>query len=168
MHPLIFRKEDASSCLVPDKTWDDIIGKPDLFEVIADRILEMADEANKVQLLSRGASLKTVKRVINKVLLDILKVPLPKAATDDSSTDDSDSEQTNETRNVVYADAFWDEIGDTSEFSVKLKSAIEKAYVMRQRIEQSSPLTDASSLQDVKNLVNTAVLNPLQGADKGE
>lgn len=168
MNPLIFRKEDASSCLVPDKTWDDIIGKPDLFEVIADRILEMSEEADKVQLLSRGSSLKTVKQVINKVLLDILKVPIQNVDAGDSDTDDSDSEQTDETKNVVYADAFWDEIGDTSEFSVKLKSAIDKAYVMKQRIGQSSPLTDASTLQDTKNLVNTAILNPLQGADKGE
>ena len=166
MNPLVFRKEDASSCLVPDKTWADIIDKPDMFEQLADRVLSMAEAADKVQLLDRNTVFRIVKETINDV---IIKPLIPSQGENNSASGSTGSAQTNRTStNVVFADAFWDEIGDSEEFAEKMKAAIEKAYVMKQRIAENSPLPDSATLQDVKNLVNTAVLNPLQGADKGE
>lgn len=166
MNPLIFRKEDASSCLVPDKTWADIIDKPDMFEQLADRVLSMVAAADKVQLLDRNTAFRIVKETIN----DVIVSPLTSSQGENNSASSSpDSSQTDRTStNVVFADAFWDEIGNSEEFAEKMKAAIEKAYGMKQRIAENTMLSDDSTLQDVKNLVNSAVLNPLQGADKGE
>ena len=162
MNPLIFKKELASSCLVPNKTWDDVIGKPDMFYEMAQRILAMANEAAKVETLSRTTTLKIVKKVIKDVIIDPLTERLQQEDGNTTESDDSNSD-----REIVYADAFWDEIGSVKDFSHNLREAIDKAYVMKKRINENEPLTDSSTLQETKNLINTAILNPLQGTDNG-
>ena len=65
--------------------------------------------------------------------------------------------------NTILVDAFWDEISQNDNAYDHLKEAIEKAYAMKKRINAMSPLSDAASLQDTKNTMNKAVLEPLRG-----
>lgn len=157
MNPLVFSKKPASSCLVPEKTWDEVIGKPELFEQMARRVYEMAEAAGKVELLKRSSSLRTVKEVVKSVLLDPLEPSLEDVAPGPKHV-----------KGNVLADAFWDEIDASDDFWHRVKDYITEASVMKQRIAENTMLSDGSTLQDVKNLINSAVLNPLQGADKGE
>ena len=50
MDPAIFRKGDATSVLVVDKSWNDIIDKPDFFdEKKVEEIVDAAEEAGEAE-----------------------------------------------------------------------------------------------------------------------
>ena len=153
MDPKIFKKEDAPSCLVVGKSWDEILNKPDFFEELGVRIVNMADKAGKVGELTSESTFSFVKSAINSVLLEPLQAEVEKEGVPPTrSSDDS-----------ILADAFWDEISNDSKVLKKLKSAIEKAYAMKKRITARTPLTDDSTLTDLKNTMNDTILDPLQG-----
>lgn len=152
MDPNIFKKEDAESCLVVNKSWDQILNKPDFFTELGKRIVNMTEEAEKVGELTRESTLKFVKAAINKVLLGPLQ-------------EEMDESIGNPTRgnNTILVDAFWDEISQNDTAYDHLKESIEKAYAMKKRIDQMSPLSGGSTLQDTKTTMNKAVLEPLRG-----
>lgn len=156
MDPNIFKKEDAESCLVVNKTWDQILNKPDFFTELGQRIVNMTEEAEKVGELTRESTLKFVKAAINKVLLGPL-------GSLHEEIDDSAEKPSRSSSDSIMADAFWDEISQDDKVYENLKSGIEKAYAMKKRINAMSPLSDAASLQDTKNTMNKAILEPLRG-----
>ena len=153
MDPNIFKKEDAPSCLVVGKSWNEILNKPDFFTELGERIVKMADNAEKVGELTSESTFSFVKAAINSVLLE----PLQEEIETGSETQPTASE------NTILADAFWDEISNDDKVLSKLKSSIEKAYAMKKRIEASQPLTDGSSLNDLKSTMNYNALEPLRG-----
>ena len=152
MDPNIFKKEDAESCLVVNKKWNQILNKPDFFTEVGKRIANMTEEAEKFGELTRESTIKFVKAAINKVLLGPLQ-------------EEMDESIGNPTRgnNTILVDAFWDEISQNDIAYDNLKEAIEKAYAMKKRIDQMSPLSEDSTLQDTKTTMNNAVLEPLRG-----
>ena len=159
MDPNIFRKGDAPSCLVVDKTWDDIIDKPDFFDELANRILEMTSQAESLQpqFNPKTATFWQLKDAINKVLM----VPLTDRNTHQSV-------QKKRTEGSVLVDAFWDEIIVTDNDWEKLKSAIAKAYDMRLRIEEHNPLTESDTLKKTKDVFNETTIMPLLGINLDE
>lgn len=153
----IFRKEDATSCLVVDKSWDQILDKPDFFTELGKRIVEMTSEAERVGILTRETTLKYLKQAINDVLLIPLQKDEGEPGTNPIKSDES-----------ILADAFWDEISHNDSAFKGLKEAIEKAAAMKKKIGELAPLTDASTLQDTKDAMNEAVLKPLRGINEDE
>lgn len=157
MDPNVFRKGDAPSCLVIDKTWDDILGKPDFMDELAERIVSMMDEANDFGLVKKTTTFEEFKRAINKILLR----PLQK----DVSTEESAGIQPPGT---ILVDAFWDEIPQTEEKWVKFKDAVERAYDMKLRIDEHQPLTARDILQTAKDNFNDTVVKPMLGINEDE
>ena len=76
MSSLTFRKGDASSCLVVEKPWDEVLDKPDAFEEISVRILEMVRRAEGEDLLTRHDTMTEIKRILNECLIHPLKMPV--------------------------------------------------------------------------------------------
>ena len=160
MDPNIFRKEDADSCLVVEKSWNDIIDKPDFFDELVQRLVLMTKGAEDYpDLLMKSTTFRVVKEAIN----DILLVPLQKQL-------DITNINVERTPNSILADAFWDEIIKPNELWDGIKEAIEKSYAMKQQIEKGehTALTDSSTLQDVKNTMNDTVIKPLLGIEDDE
>ncbi|MBO6031942.1 MAG: hypothetical protein J6Q22_10915 [Prevotella sp.] len=160
MDPNIFKKEDAPSCLDVGKSWDEILNKPDFFEELGIRVVRMADEAEKVGELTRESTLAFVKAAINSVILEPLR--------DDVNIGQGASSEETEKDESILADAFWDEISNDNKILKRLKSAIEKAYAMKKRIDASIPLSAGASLTDLKDTMNTTVLEPLRGVVEEE
>ena len=148
MDPNVFRKGDASSCLVVDKAWKDVYNKPDFFTTLAEVITRMAAEAKETGIVHKATSFGEFKRIINQVLLTPLR-----EAQYEPSHEKYDTQP-------VMADAFWSEIEQNDEWA-GLYKAIEKAYVMRESIIAHRPLVAADKLQDVKDNFNETVIEPM-------
>lgn len=157
MDPAIFRKGDASSVLVVDKSWNDIIDKPDFFNELAKRIVLMAQAANTIGQITKTTTLRQFKDAINAVLMTPLL----------ETFDNSDHNPTRKPGSVLV-DAFWDEIIKPDKDWEELKSAIEKAYDMKLRIGEHSPLTNADTLMRSKETFNDTVMKPLLGINEDE
>lgn len=152
MNPAIFRKGDAPSVLVVDKSWDDIIDKPDFFDELAERIVKMADAAGSIGLMKKATTFSKFKEAINTVLMDSLLATVEQEGTNPVRKDGS-----------VLVDAFWDEIIKPNDVLDKLQVAITRAYEMKLRIEESSPLKSSDTLMKSKDTFNETVLKPLLG-----
>lgn len=152
MNPAIFRKTDSPSILVVEKSWEQVLDKPDFFNELAERIVDMTTAANEIGELTGRTLLSGVKEAINEILMK----PLTKMT-------EHESYNVKRQEGSVLVDAQWDEIIKSDEMWEKLKPAIEKAYEMKKRIEESSPLTNKSNLQQTKDVLNTAVIKPLIG-----
>lgn len=152
MNPAIFRKTDAPSILVVDKSWEQVLDKPDFFNELAERIVDMTTAANEIGELTGRTTLRGVKEAINEILMK----PLTKMT-------EHESINVERQEGSVLVDAQWDEIIKSDEMWEKLKPAIEKAYEMKKRIEEASPLTNKTTLQQTKDVLNTAVIKPLTG-----
>ena len=63
MDPNIFKKEDAESCLVVNKTWNQILNKPDFFTELGKRIVNMTEEAEKVGELIAAKAQEILKKL---------------------------------------------------------------------------------------------------------
>ena len=157
MDPAIFRKGDASSVLVVDKTWNDVIDKPDFFDELAERIVKMSDNAKDFGLRLKSTTFGRFKEAINSVLMDPLLEPL-----------DHESHDVVRTPGSVLVDAFWDEIIKPDGMWEKLKGAIEKAYMMKEKIAERLPLNASSTLQETKDTFNDTVMKPLLGINEDE
>lgn len=158
MDPNVFRKGNASSCLVVDKTWDDIINKPDFFDELVDRVVGMMKGAADFggQIL-KTTTFREFKEAINKILL----VPL-------QYNFHSEEKPESKKPNTVLADAFWDEIPQIEEKWAKFKDAIGRAYNMKVRIGEHAPLTAKDTLQTTKDNFNDTVVKPMLGINEDE
>ena len=165
MDSAIFRKGDASSVLVVDKTWRDIIDKPDFFDELAERIVMMSDAAESVGLMLKSTpfgpdenSPKTnLKGAINQVLMAPLLDPVENDGANIVRKDGS-----------VLIDALWDEILISDTVWTELRAALAKAYDMKLRIGENNPLTSSDTLMDTKDTFNNTVLKPLLGINEDE
>ena len=165
MDPAIFRKGNASSVLVVDKSWDDIIDKPDFFDELAERIVKMTDNAESIGLMlkstpfgpAKNKNVINLKDAINKVLMEPLLASVEQDNVNVVKKDGS-----------ILVDALWDEIILPDLVWKKLYAALEKAYSMKLRIGESEPLTSADTLMDTKNTFNDTVLKPLLGINDDE
>ena len=154
MNPAIFRKGDASSVLVVDKTWEDIIDKPDFFDSLAQIIVSMTDAA--VEEVDKKTTLRNFKEAINRILIR------PLSDTPAATISPMKKEGT------ILVDAFWDEIRKSSDKWEKLHAALEKAWLMKQKIDLGTPLTVSDTLQESKNNFNEAIVKPLLGINDDE
>lgn len=154
----MFRKGDSPSCLVVDKTWDQILNKPVDFDELAKRLLDMYDAAEIAGILRRPDTLRRLKQVVMDVLLTPLREPV-----------ESGSSSGTPTKGAVLADAFWDEIVSTTEVDMtKLKEALARAYNMKIQIEEHEPPKSKDTLMDVKTNFNDTILKPLLGINEDE
>lgn len=158
MDPNVFRKGDAKSVLVVETPWKQIIGKPVMFDELADRVRKMHDAADAYKFdkgLTRQSTLMDLKIAIKNVLI----YPLTYAWEGQSEEPSSDDE-------LISIDAFWEEIPDVPR---DLKKALADAYLMWQSINEKHKgeyLTDKSNLMDSKDTMNETVLKPLLGIDE--
>ena len=157
MDPAIFRKGDASSVLVVDKSWNDIIDKPDFFDELAERIVKMSDAADSIGVMTKATTLRQFKEAINSVLMEPLL-----------ATVEHDGHNVIKKTGSVLVDAFWDEIIKPDDVWKKLKDAVAKAYDMKLRIGENSPLTNADTLMKSKDTFNNTVMKPLLGINEDE
>lgn len=155
MDPNVFRKGDAKSILAINKSWEDIIGKPDSFDEMARRILTLATAAEG-RLLTKPDTLTRVKSAINDVLITPLTEDYGDSHLSPQNTTDED---------VVYTDAYWEEFPDVPE---GLNKALEDFLRMLDAIKNNQPLGAASTLMDVKELFNEAVIKPILGIEQDE
>ena len=158
MDPKIFKKEDAPSCLVVGKSWNEILNKPDFFTALSAIIVHMTDRAELIGELTRETTLSFVKHAINSVLLE----PLQEDVENDPVVPSGPNE------GKILADAFWDEISNDDEVLGRIKQAIEKAYQMKKEIAKCLPLTNGSTLSDLKADMNNIILKPLRGKIEDE
>ena len=152
MEPNVFRKWDAPSVLVPDKSWEEILDKPDMLDRAEACILAMLEASEDTDLLTRKDTLRILKNVINKVLLNPLATQQGVSTTPLTGTKDT-----------IKVDAFWDEIEGVPE---NLKRALANIVIMLEAIKVHEPLTDKSTLMDTKDTVNDTVLKPLKGINE--
>lgn len=157
MDPNVFRKGDASSCLVVDKAWKDVINKPAYFDILAKRIVDMLEEAEKDGLITKSDNFQRVKTKINEILL----LPLQKEY-------ELSAREKTHTEGYILADAFWDEIKMDDPIYERLHEALERAYAIRQQVLQHSPLTASDKLQDVKDDFNATIIKPLLHINEDE
>ena len=152
----MFRKGDASSCLVVETPWEDILDKPFLFDEMKERVLLMVHAAQEQGLLTKVDTLKVVKNAINSVLIR------PFQAHIEVSQNIPVEHEGN-----VKADAFWDEIPDVPK---DLKEALDRLFQMRAKIDDNigNQLDDKSTLMDTKTTVNENVLMPLNDINEDE
>lgn len=157
MDPAIFRKGDASSVLVVDKSWNDIIDKPDFFDELAERIVLMTDRAESIGMMLKSSPLKDLKNAINLVLMDSLIEDVGHGAPDVKRKEGS-----------VLVDALWDEIQISDADWKRLYTAIEKAVAMKDRTTENYPFTSSDTLMSTKDKFNDTVLKPLLGINEDE
>lgn len=157
MDPAIFRKGDASSVLVVDKTWNDIIDKPDFFDELAERIVMMSDAAADVGLMLKSTTFIKFKAAINKILAEPLLAEVSSGGANVVKKPDS-----------VLVDALWDEIVVPDAVWGKLRSAIEKAYDMKSRIDENRPFANSDTLIQTTEKFNETVVKPLLGINEDE
>lgn len=170
MDAAIFRKGDAPSVLVVDKSWNDIIDKPDFFDELAERIVMMEDAATEIGLMQKSTPfgglapnmqeelLKTsLKGAINEILMKPLTAQL-----------EYHLDNREKAENSILADAFWDEIIINKNIWERLYQALDRAYKMKERIDDNSPLSNASTIQNTKSLLNEAVIEPLLGINRDD
>lgn len=155
--PSLFRKGDAPSCLVVDKSWEDIINKPDFFDELVERVVNMMKGAEVVGLLTKATTLRELKEAINEILLEPLQEELHIG-----------EDVVQRTPGSVLADAFWDEIPQTTEYWLRFKEAIARAYEMKNQIAEHQPLTKKDTLMSTKNNFNDTVVKPLLGINEDE
>ena len=155
--PEVFRKGEASSCLVVGKTWKDIINKPAFLDEMVVRVVNMMNGAEDVGLLTKATTLRELKEAINKILLRPLQEELHIG-----------EDVVVRTPGSVLADAFWDEIPQTTEYWVRFKEAITRAYEMKNQIAEHQPLTDKDTLMSTKNNFNDTVVKPMLGIKEDE
>lgn len=154
----VFRKGDASSCLVVNTTWQEVINKPDFFDELAKRIVAMYSNALDIGPLLKASTLADLKTAINSILVEPLTNP-------DYNTPDN---ATTPRANTVLADAFWDEIELPDEMWGKLKDALIGASNMREQTLEHTPLTTKDTLQEVKVNFNETVVYPLLSINDNE
>lgn len=152
-----FKKTDAQSVLVVDKTWDEIIDKPDFFNELAYRIVQMYDGANTVGQAKPSTKFNEFKDMVNTILLTPLKTLWRQEETVAIQKD-----------NTILVDAFWDEILKTEEAWYKLKEAVAKAYAIKHQIEEHETFKDSDKYQQVKDKFNETVTQPLLGISEPE
>lgn len=157
MDPAIFRKGDASSVLVVDKSWNDIIDKPDFFDELAERIVKMSDAAKSIGLMLNSTTFRQFKEAINEILMNPLL-----------SSVEHDGNNVVQKPGTVLADAFWDEIEKPDDVWAKLRDAIAKAYGMKEKIAERSPLTRSDTLLQAKTTFNDTIVKPLLGINDDE
>lgn len=157
MNPAIFRKGDAPSVLVIDKSWNDIIDKPDFFDELAERIVKMSDAAESIGLMLKSTTFHQFKEAINAILMNPLL-----------SSVEHDGNNVVQKPGTVLADAFWDEIEKPDAVWAKLRDAIAKAYGMKEKIAERSPLTGADILLQAKTTFNDTIVKPLLGINDDE
>lgn len=154
MNSYVFRKTDASSCLVTNKTWKDIIGKPNFFEELVTRIVNMMTAAKKEELLKGSSTLKHTKEAINRVLLAPLQADL-----------DMDELSAIKRDNTIFVDALWEELTITQTEWDNFYKALENATRLRLQIDEHKQLTPQDKLSTVKEYVNDILIKPLSGID---
>lgn len=154
MDPAIFRKGDAPSVLVVDKSWNDIIDKPDFFDELAERIVKMSDAAESIGQMIKSTTFMQFKRAINAVLMEPLLASV-----------EHDGHNVDRKTGSVLADAFWDEIKKPDDVWEKLQAALAKAYEMKLRIAENRPLTESDTLMQSKNVFNDTIMKPLLGIE---
>lgn len=156
MNPNVFRKGDASSCLVIECPWEDVLDKPFLFDEMKDRVLMMVAAAEEQGLLTKADTLKIVKNAINDVLIKPLQADISSSQT-----------VPQEHEGYIKADAFWDEIPNVPK---DLQKALVRLIQMRAKIDDyiGNPLDDKSTLMDTKTTFNQTVLMPLNDINEDE
>ena len=165
MDPNVFRKGDSKSILVVEPTWNQITGKPVMFDELADRIRAM-HEAAEIYRTSKGLTKKDSLMRLKEAIRDVLIYPLTFKWGEDIESDDSDDVDDGDGR--ISIDALWDEIPDIPD---DMKKALEDAYLMWHSINEKHNgeyLTDKSTLMDAKETMNDTVLKPLLGIEEDD
>ena len=152
MNPNVFRKGDAASCLVVDKTWGEIVNKPDFFDELVERLVLMKTKAETIGLLKKSTTLREFKEAVNEILLYPLQYDYP--AGEDFVLKGSDT---------ILVDAFWDEIQKDEDMWKEARDALARAYDMKNSIAEHQPLTKKDTLQKSKDNFNEAVVIPMSG-----
>lgn len=158
MNPNVFRKGDAASCLVVSKTWDDVLNTPGFFKELAERLIEMMENAEDIGRITKATTFGQFKKAINEILLDPLR--------HDPSSPDSGKDTPEP--GTILVDAFWDEIISPNKDWERLQEAIEKAAEVKKRIEEHVPLTSSDTLQNTKDNFNQTIVEPLNGINLDE
>lgn len=159
MDPNVFRKGDAPSCLVVDKTWADVINKPDFLDELERRIVAMADGAEQIDLIDKSTTLREFKEAINTVLLKPLQMEIAPEEPEEGGAHGA---------GTILADAFWDEIKIPDDTWENFRDALVKAYNMKLRIQEHQPLSASDTLQTAKDNFTDTVVKPLLGINEDE
>ena len=146
-----FTKRDAADILVIDYEWKDVKNKPEGFDEAIAVINKMMAAASGFEYLTSADVLLTVKEVINEVLMNPLKEGVESVAV---------SEEDNGVSNTIVIDYDWNLILDKPANVLK---AIESIEALRKASTERSLLTAKSTFMETKEVVNAAVLKPLNG-----
>jgi hypothetical protein len=152
-----FKKKDAPSCLVTNKTWEEIINTPSFFPTFVSILSQMVSAAEREGVLTKSMLLSKVKEIVSSVLITPLINTLPEH-----------NPSSPQPRDTIIVDALWDEIIPTDAQWKDLYSALEKAYDMFLQIRKASPLEGKDTLQVVKDEINACILKPLNGIKEDE
>ena len=157
MDPNVFRKEDAPSILVIEKPWKDVFDKPNQFDEVAKRVIDMMKAAieayNSGGLLTRPDTLRRLRDIVNSVIITPLTTEYKEEHSEPAKDPDS-----------IFVDAFWEEIPG---IPPELTEALKRLLKMKEKIDDNvgNKLDNKSTLMDAKELVNETVLEPLNGID---
>lgn len=157
MDPNVFRKGDAPSCLVVDKSWAEIINKPDFFDELVDRVVAMMRGAENFGLILKTTTFVEFKRAINEILLRPLQ-----------EQSHSDEKPVLKKPGTILADAFWDEIKMSKSEWLHFRDALAHAYDMKVQIGDHQRLTEKDTLQTAKDNFNDTVVKPMLGINDDE
>lgn len=159
MDAKIFRKGDAGTVFPIEKSWDEVLDKPQSLDEVAWRIIQMMNIAANTKYLIRPDTVKRIKEVVNEVLIKPLQAPVPTEHSNGASDGD------NNNGNAIFVDALWDEITDIPD---GFKTAFERALMMLQQSADFSRLTPEATKGDVKTFINDGILEPLKGRNDDE
>ena len=157
MNTVGFKKKLASSCLVPNKTWEEIVNKPnyiDTFQAIVETMMSKASEYGEVTDKTPFATVKDI--VLETIIEPMLANPPPTKPP------------MGQTPGTILVDAFWDEIQQASDYWGMEKKAFERILDMQERTTGNQPLDQKDNLQAVKEIINETIIRPLLGINVDE
>lgn len=146
-----FKKNDAKDVLDIEFTWNDIKDKPYGIITILEHMRDLVEYAKSVDYLTRQDTLRTVKKVINDVIMDALAgMPSGDGAEPDDGTD------------IHYLLTDWKDIKDKPQDIDKLSRIINNLHTVA---ANSTLLTRNSTPMETKDAINKVILEPLKLGD---
>ena len=149
-----FTKNDASDIIAPTFTWNDIQDKPQDLDLMIRRMQDLVIHARRAQRLERQDTLRTVKNLLNEVLINVLNEELPTTV-----------ETTDEEGDIRYLEVDWAEIENKPAGIDIFSRLIDN---LRKKAEETPLLDRGSSLGTVKDVINEVLLDTLSATEIGE